>query len=100
MGIHVVPEIESRPYPPLEYFRAHLDAEFLNMLFDHKPGGRCMLTSEGSQYFLVYLYGSLRIAGVKRLRIARHERKIIHRHRNCVRLRSLLRMRQGEHPRQ
>jgi hypothetical protein len=87
MGIHVVSEIESRPYPPLEYLRARLNAEFLNMLLDHKPSGRYMLTSEGSKYFLVYLQGSLRIAGVEGLRITRHERKIINRHRNCVRLR-------------
>ena len=87
MGIHVVPEIESRLYPPLEYLRAYLNAEFLNMLFDHKPSGGYVLTSEGSKYFLVYLYCPLRIAGVERLRVARRERKIIHRHRNCVRLR-------------
>jgi hypothetical protein len=59
----------------------------LNVLFDDKPSRRYMLVSEGSKYFLVYLHGSLRIAGIKGLRIARHERKIIHRHRNCVRLR-------------
>ncbi len=84
----MVSEIESRTYPASENLSAPLNAEFLNMLFDHKPGRRYMLTREGSKHLLVYLYGALRIAGTKGLRIARHERKIIHRHRNCVRLRS------------
>jgi len=86
MGIQVVPKIESRLDPALEYLRARLNAESLDLLFDHKPSSGYMLASEGSKYFLVYLHGSLPIAGIKRLRIARHERKIIHRHRNCVRL--------------
>ena len=31
---------------PLSIFVSRLNAEFLNMLFDHKPSGRYMLTSD------------------------------------------------------
>jgi hypothetical protein len=64
-----------------------MNTKLSNMLFDHKPSGRDMLTSEGSKYFPVYLHCSLRIAGVERLRSARNERQVIHCHRNCMRLR-------------
>ena len=84
----MISEIESRLYPTLENCCARLNAEFLNMLFDHKPSRWYMLTSEGSKHLLVYVYGALSIAGTKGLQIARHEREIIHRHRNCARLRS------------